>query len=254
MSESAKVSPAHLRRRAYVYVRQSTSAQVEHNRESTERQYRLVERAASLGWRSDQVTVIDEDLGVSGGGLVERAGYRVEGLTYFNTVLFPAIAGRRLYKRWRGDNRHDLPHRRLRWRRLKQARDCDENATDRDQTRSDTNKRLEPGQCGTERRETLPESHQAAGRPGGSGVARRRCHGSALSLFDGITAPTRHTAATPCKQGKCRAPTMNFLGRYRRKPPWTRQNDTRLGSRLPSRQRAKEGQCESGDYDQHPPR
>ena len=40
--------------------------------------------------------------------LVERAGYRVERLTYFNTVLFPAIAGRRLYKRWRGDNRHDL--------------------------------------------------------------------------------------------------------------------------------------------------
>src|SRR5260370_39829497 len=54
------------------------------------------------------------------------------------------------------DNRHDLPHRRLRWRRLKQARDCDENATDRDQTCSDTNKRLEPGQCGTERRETMP--------------------------------------------------------------------------------------------------
>jgi DNA invertase Pin-like site-specific DNA recombinase len=75
MSETAKVSAAHLRRRACVYVRQSTSAQVEHNRESTERQYRLVERAASLGWRSDQVTVIDEDLGVSGGGLVERAGF-----------------------------------------------------------------------------------------------------------------------------------------------------------------------------------
>lgn len=75
MSESAKISAAHLRRRAYVYVRQSTSAQVEHNRESTERQYGLVERAASLGWRSEQVIVLDEDLGVSGGGLVERAGF-----------------------------------------------------------------------------------------------------------------------------------------------------------------------------------
>ena len=75
MSENAKVSAAHLRRRACVYVRQSTSAQVEHNRESTDRQYRLAERAVSLGWRRDQVTVIDDDLGVSGGGLVERAGF-----------------------------------------------------------------------------------------------------------------------------------------------------------------------------------
>jgi DNA invertase Pin-like site-specific DNA recombinase len=75
MNESAKVSTAHLRRRACVYIRQSTAAQVEHNRESTERQYRLVERAVTLGWRSDQVTVIDEDLGISGGGLVERTGF-----------------------------------------------------------------------------------------------------------------------------------------------------------------------------------
>lgn len=75
MSESAKVSTGHLRRRACVYIRQSTSAQVEHNRESTDRQYRLVERAVALGWRNDQVTVIDEDLGVSGGGLVERTGF-----------------------------------------------------------------------------------------------------------------------------------------------------------------------------------
>jgi SAM-dependent methyltransferase len=40
--------------------------------------------------------------------LVERAGYRVERLTHFNTVLFPLIAGRRLYKQWLGDDRHDL--------------------------------------------------------------------------------------------------------------------------------------------------
>jgi SAM-dependent methyltransferase len=40
--------------------------------------------------------------------LVEGAGYRVERLTYFNTVLFPAIAWTRLYKRLRGDVRHDL--------------------------------------------------------------------------------------------------------------------------------------------------
>ena len=40
--------------------------------------------------------------------LVERAGFGVERLTYFNTVLFPLIAGRRLYKQWLGDHRHDL--------------------------------------------------------------------------------------------------------------------------------------------------
>jgi SAM-dependent methyltransferase len=40
--------------------------------------------------------------------LVEATGYRVEGVTHFNTVLFPAIACTRLFKRWRGDERHDL--------------------------------------------------------------------------------------------------------------------------------------------------
>ncbi len=70
-----KISAAHLRRHACVYVRQSSAAQVEHNRESRERQYGLVERAISLGWQREQVTVIDEDLGVSGGGLVDRAGF-----------------------------------------------------------------------------------------------------------------------------------------------------------------------------------
>lgn len=42
--------------------------------------------------------------------LVESAGYRVERLSYFNTLLFPAIASIRLYKRWRGDDHHDLVH------------------------------------------------------------------------------------------------------------------------------------------------
>jgi len=75
MTEAAKITTAHLRRRACVYVRQSTSAQVEHNRESTDRQYGLVERAIALGWPREQVLIIDEDLGVSGGGLVERTGF-----------------------------------------------------------------------------------------------------------------------------------------------------------------------------------
>ena len=75
MSESTKVTASHLRRRACIYIRQSSGAQVEHNRESTDRQYRFVERAVSLGWRKDQVFVIDEDLAVTGSGLVDRAGF-----------------------------------------------------------------------------------------------------------------------------------------------------------------------------------
>lgn len=75
MTEATKISPTHLARSAFVYVRQSSTAQVEHNRESTDRQYRLVERAIALGWRRDQVSVIDKDLGITGSGLVERSGF-----------------------------------------------------------------------------------------------------------------------------------------------------------------------------------
>ena len=75
MSETAKITADHLRRSAFVYIRQSTTGQVESNRESTERQYRLLERAIELGWRREQVNVVDEDLGVSGAGLAERSGF-----------------------------------------------------------------------------------------------------------------------------------------------------------------------------------
>ena len=66
MSDNSKITAAHLRRVALVYVRQSTAAQVEYNRESTERQYRLADRAAQLGWKHEQIKVLDQDLGVSG--------------------------------------------------------------------------------------------------------------------------------------------------------------------------------------------
>ena len=75
MDELSKITAEHLRRCAIVYVRQSSTTQVEHNRESTARQYELAERAARLGWRCDQVKVIDEDLGISGSGLSERTGF-----------------------------------------------------------------------------------------------------------------------------------------------------------------------------------
>src|SRR5881628_485485 len=70
-----KVKPAHIRRAAMVYIRQSTASQVEHHRESTARQYALVQRACDLGWPKEQVIVVDEDLGVSGESVVHRAGF-----------------------------------------------------------------------------------------------------------------------------------------------------------------------------------
>jgi excisionase family DNA binding protein len=61
-----KISPDHLARTAVVYVRQSTATQVNHNLESQRRQYGLADRARQLGWQD--VEVIDDDLGRSGGG------------------------------------------------------------------------------------------------------------------------------------------------------------------------------------------
>jgi DNA invertase Pin-like site-specific DNA recombinase len=68
-----KITPQHKSRGAVVYVRQSTATQVLHHRESQERQYALQQHAQSLGFAA--VEVIDEDLGRSGSGLVERPGF-----------------------------------------------------------------------------------------------------------------------------------------------------------------------------------
>ena len=75
MSDTSKITAAHLCRGAFVYIRQSSAQQVERNRESTDRQYRLVERAIELGWRREQVSVFDEDLGVSADGIAQRSGF-----------------------------------------------------------------------------------------------------------------------------------------------------------------------------------
>ena len=75
MNESGKVKLSHTRRAAFVYIRQSSPSQVEYNRESTARQYALVERACELGWAKEQVIVVDEDLGLSGSGSVKRSGF-----------------------------------------------------------------------------------------------------------------------------------------------------------------------------------
>src|SRR6202167_1457274 len=75
MTDFSKVRPSHIRRSAFVYIRQSSPSQVENNRESTARQYALVESACELGWAKEQVSVVDEDLGLSGSGSVKRSGF-----------------------------------------------------------------------------------------------------------------------------------------------------------------------------------
>ena len=67
-----KITADHLARRACVYIRQSTPGQVQHNLESQRRQYGLVDRARALGWQ--EIDVIDDDLGISGGG-TRRPGF-----------------------------------------------------------------------------------------------------------------------------------------------------------------------------------
>jgi len=75
MTDPSKITPSHTQRAAFVYVRQSTPSQVEHNRESTARQYGLVDRAHQLGWSDGQVVVIDQDLGLSGATTEKRSGF-----------------------------------------------------------------------------------------------------------------------------------------------------------------------------------
>jgi DNA invertase Pin-like site-specific DNA recombinase len=69
-----KITAEHLKRRAIVYIRQSSPGQVMHNQESQRRQYGLADQARQLGFQ--QVEVIDEDLGRSGSGQVERPGFQ----------------------------------------------------------------------------------------------------------------------------------------------------------------------------------
>ena len=71
MSDNGKIQTSHLQRRAYIYVRQSTAAQVACNRESTDRQYKLRDRALRLGWPEGQVMIVDEDLAQSGAGTAQ---------------------------------------------------------------------------------------------------------------------------------------------------------------------------------------
>jgi len=74
--KSELVTPAHLARRAVVYIRQSTPAQVVSHQESLRLQYALGERARELGWRAADVDVVDADLGLSGASAAGRGGFK----------------------------------------------------------------------------------------------------------------------------------------------------------------------------------
>ena len=71
-----KISPWHLQRLAYIYVRQSTVKQMRHNPESQQYQYRLQQRAQGLGWMPERIRIIDSDLGKSASDASEREGFQ----------------------------------------------------------------------------------------------------------------------------------------------------------------------------------
>jgi DNA invertase Pin-like site-specific DNA recombinase len=76
MNAESKVTAEHLKRAAYLYIRQSTLRQVLENTESSERQYALRRRAVALGWPEERIVVIDHDQGQSGALANEREGFQ----------------------------------------------------------------------------------------------------------------------------------------------------------------------------------
>jgi len=76
LSNDERITTAHRAKLAFVYVRQSSPGQVRHHQESTELQYRLVERATLYGWPRERVRVIDDDLGKSGTSSSDRQGFQ----------------------------------------------------------------------------------------------------------------------------------------------------------------------------------
>lgn len=75
MKNDTKVTTSHLKRNAYIYIRQSTEYQVRENIESKERQYELVRMAQQYNWSKDSIIVIDDDLGRSGSSTTGRTGF-----------------------------------------------------------------------------------------------------------------------------------------------------------------------------------
>src|SRR5579871_6451864 len=76
MSTSELITPHHLARKAIIYVRQSTPHQALSHQESLRLQYALEQRAVGLGWRPEDVVVVDADIGVSAASAVQREGFK----------------------------------------------------------------------------------------------------------------------------------------------------------------------------------
>jgi DNA invertase Pin-like site-specific DNA recombinase len=76
MTTSELITPQHLTRKAIIYIRQSSPHQVLTNRESLQLQYALRERAMELGWRPEEIEIIDGDLGLSGTATHYREGFK----------------------------------------------------------------------------------------------------------------------------------------------------------------------------------
>ncbi len=76
MTVSELITPAQLQKKAVIYVRQSTLTQVLFNQESLRLQYALEQRAQSLGWRAEDIEVIDADLGLTGASAQHRSGFQ----------------------------------------------------------------------------------------------------------------------------------------------------------------------------------
>ena len=76
MITTDRITVGHLKRKAYLYVRQSTLYQTEQNPESLERQYDFQRQALSLGWHQDQIVTLDEDLGQSGAEATHRTDFQ----------------------------------------------------------------------------------------------------------------------------------------------------------------------------------
>lgn len=76
MNISPRITPLHLNRKAIIYIRQSTPHQVISHQESLRLQYALKHRALDLGWKQQDVEIVDNDLGLSGSATQHREGFK----------------------------------------------------------------------------------------------------------------------------------------------------------------------------------
>ena len=89
MNPQEKITPDHLRRKACLYIRQSSLYQTEHNQESTRRQYDFQGRARALGWSAEQIEIIDEDQGLSGVSARRSSSY-LRPASFFSVSWLPS--------------------------------------------------------------------------------------------------------------------------------------------------------------------